>query len=119
MARIAKHRIHQALDQAAQNLKLAGGPDKRISRADMKHAGDNIEDKVEKDLTNMFGKFCDHRDAGKGNTLGHDDIDKTLAYAKEKLVDAKDVNNNGLSEKEIGNMSTTGQLAALLAAKNF
>jgi hypothetical protein len=84
----------------------------------MAHAGDTIEDEVERDLTNIFGKFCDHRDAAKGATLGHEDIDRSLAYAKKEMVDDYDTNQNGLSKDETSKMSLTGQLAVLLAKQN-
>jgi len=119
MARLAKARVHAALTHAAEQLKAAGGPDKRISREDMATAGDANKDKLERQLINMFGKFCDHRDHKKGATLGHADIDRSLAYAKEKLVDRLDANLNGLSAKEVKKMSTTGQLAARLAQRDF
>ena len=120
MARLAKARVHAALTHAAEQLKEAGGPDKRISREDMATAGDVNKDKLERHLINMFGKFCDHRDHKKGATLGHEDIDRSLAYAKEKLVDRLDKDpKNGLSHKEINKMSTTGQLAAMLARRDF
>jgi len=119
MARIAKHRVHAALDRAVQNLKLAAGPDKRLAKADLKHAVDVIEDQTERDLTDMFGRFTGHRDAGKGKTVGFGDLDKAADYAKKKMVDDYDVNQNGLSKKEIGKMSFTGQLAVRLAAKDL
>jgi hypothetical protein len=40
---------------------------------------------------------------------------RLLAYAKEKLVDAYDVNNNGLSAAEIAEMSLTARLAVRYA----
>ena len=119
MARIAKARVHAALDHIGEKLKEAGGPDKRISRDDIKNAVDGNKDKLESHLINMFGRFCDHRDHKKGATLGHADIDRSVAYAKEKLVDRLDANENGLSAKEIKKMSTTGQLAARLAQRDF
>ena len=119
MARIAKARVHAALDFIGEKLKAAGGPDKRISRADLKQAVATEKDELVADTMNMFGKFADHRDHKKGATLGHEDIDRSVAYAKEKLVDRLDVNENGLSKKEIKKMSTTGQLAARLAQRDF
>lgn len=110
--------MHAAIDRAAQNLKLAGGSDKRVSRADLATAGNVIEDKVERDLTNVFGKFCDHRDAAKGATLGHADVDRSAAYAKEYLIDRLDTNQNGLSAAELSKGSLTAQLAALMAKQS-
>ena len=117
MARIAKADVHAVLTNVGETLKKAGGPDKRISRADIDKAVDQIDDPNEKKLVGVFAKFCDHRDHVKGATLGHTDIDRSVEYAKKELISDYDVNENGLSKDEIGKMSMTGQLACLLAAQ--
>jgi soluble cytochrome b562 len=84
----------------------------------MKKAVARIEDKTEKKLTQVFAKFADHRDFRVGAQLTSRDVDHTAAFAKAKLVDAYDVNNNGLEKKEVAKMSLTGQLAVLLSKQN-
>ena len=116
--RISKAAVHHSIDIAADHLKEAAGPDGKISRADMKKAGAQIEDKTEKKLTQVFAKFADHRDFRVGAQLTAKDVDLTAKYAKAKLIDAYDTNRNGLEKKEISKMSLTGQLAVLLAKQN-
>ena len=120
MSRVAKHDFHAAFDKLASNIKNAAGKDGVISRNDMKNALPLIEDAVERKATDMFARFSDHRDAKKGARLTGSDVDKTLKYAKEHLVDPYDNDkpNNGFSKKEISLMSTTAQLAAIMAKQN-
>jgi hypothetical protein len=114
MTRIAKSNVHDALKRAAAHLKDAGGPDGRVSRKDIAEKLKTL-DGTERALVDMFFRFVDARDAKKGATVTHTDVDQALAYAKEKLVDKYDVNQNGLSKAEIEKMSTTGKLAVALA----
>lgn len=70
---------------------------------------------AEKKLADIFFKFIDHRDFKAGATVTSKDIDKAVAYAKKTLVAKYDLNTNGLSKSEIGQMSLTGQRAVDLA----
>jgi hypothetical protein len=114
MPRIAKTDVHAALERAAKNISDAKTPDGVVSR-------DNIQDKLgelkgtEQKLTDIFYRFIDHRDHVAGARITQKDIDKAVAYAKEKIVDKYDLNNNGLSQNEIAQMSLTGKLAVELA----
>jgi hypothetical protein len=138
MARIAKGHMHRILDAVGQAVKDADqGHDGIVSRNDMKTSmkemdkeidevsdmfaerwdgglTDMIKDQhdIRKVLINTFYRFVDHRDHKPGARITDADIDKAVAYAKEKLVDAYDVNNNGLSAAEIAEMGTIGQMAA-------
>lgn len=114
MARIAKADVNRALDHVAKQLKIAGGEDGRVSRADVKKALPTLT-LSEKKLADIFFKFIDHRDFRAGATVTAKDIDKAVTYAKKSLVAKYDLNNNGLSKSEIGEMSITGQRAVDLA----
>jgi hypothetical protein len=114
MARIAKAEVNRALDHVARQLKVAGGEDGRVSRADVKKALPTLT-VAEKKLADIFFKFIDHRDFKAGAQVTSKDIDKAVAYAKKTLVAKYDLNTNGLSKSEISEMSITGQRAVDLA----
>ncbi|MCI4671851.1 MAG: nuclease A inhibitor family protein [Bacteroidia bacterium] len=114
MARLSKQKVHAALDKAAQNILNAAGNDPIVSRKDIRAKLMELEG-VEEELTRTFYRLIDHRDAKPGARITQKDIDDTLAYAKEKLVDAYDFNNNGLSKTEISKMSLTARLAVRFA----
>lgn len=114
MARLAKQKVHAALEKAAQNILDAAGDDPFVSRKDIRKKLQEL-DWTEQQLTNIFYRFMDHRDAQPGARITQKDVEETLAYAKEKLVDAYDKNNNGLSAAEIEQMSLTARLAVRYA----
>ncbi len=114
MARLAKSKVHAALDQAAKHILDAAGDDPFVSRKDIRGKLRELTG-VEQSLTSMFYRFMDNRDAKPGARITQTDIDETLAYAKEKMVDAYDENNNGLSTAEIAKMSLTARLAVRFA----
>jgi hypothetical protein len=114
MARLAKQKVHAALEKAAQNILDAAGDDSIVSRKDIRRKLEALEG-IEQQLTGVFYRFMDHRDSKPGARITKKDIDDNLAYAKEKLVDAYDVNDNGLSAAEIANMSFTARLAVRYA----
>ncbi len=114
MARLAKQKVHAALEKAAQIILDAAGDDPIVSRKDIRKKLMELEG-VEQQLTGIFYRFMDHRDSKPGARITKTDIDDSLAYAKEKLVDAYDVNNNGLSAAEIEQMSLTARLAVRYA----
>jgi len=114
MARLAKQKVHAALEHAAQNILDAAGDDPIVSRKDIRNKLMELEG-VEQQLTSIFYRFMDYRDAKPGARITKTDIDSTLAYAKDKLVDAYDESNNGLSAAEISQMSLTARLAVRFA----
>lgn len=114
MARLAKNKVHAALEKAAQHILDAAGNDPFVSRKDIRSKLLELEG-TEQLLTSTFYRFMDHRDAKPGARITQKDVDSTLAYAKEKLIDAYDENNNGLSAQEIAKMSLIGRLAVRLA----
>ena len=115
MSRIARSDIYAALDRAAQNIKAADtNGDGRISRAEAQAKVASLSG-TEQQLTDMFYRFADKRDAAAYAKLTRSDVDRTLAYAKKELVSDYDVNNNGLSADEVAKMSRTGKLAVQLA----
>lgn len=115
MSRIAKSDVNQVLVETGDRIKEMAGPDGRISRADLKTGVAQIEDKTERALTETFAKFCDHRDHRAGAQLTAADVDRTVNYAKEKLVDRLDTNDNGLSKSELKKGSLIATLAAQVA----
>ena len=115
MARIAKAGVYAAYEHAGQRIIEAGGNDGRTSRADIKDTLDKMEKGNERDLVNMFYRFIDHRDAQSGAQMTATDVNKAVAYAKEKMVDRLDTNNNGLSKAELEQGSATTRLAAEFA----
>jgi len=114
MPRIAKADVHRSLERAAQAIVDAGGTDGRISRKDIKAKVKGLAG-TEKKLVDIFFKFIDHRDHRDGATVTKKDVDRAVAYAKQKMVDKYDLNQNGLSGNEISRMSLTGKLAVQLA----
>ncbi|MEZ5039458.1 MAG: nuclease A inhibitor family protein [Saprospiraceae bacterium] len=114
MARLSKEHVHAALEKAAQNILDASGDDPFVSRQDIRLKLQQLSG-VEQQLTSIFYRFMDHRDHKPGARITESDVLDTLAYAKEKLVDAYDRNNNGLSKTEIEKMSLTGKLAVRFA----
>lgn len=114
MARLSKQHVHAALEKAAQNILAARGDDPFVSRKDIRLKLQELSG-VEQQLTSIFYRFMDHRDHKPGARITQTDVDSTLAYAKEKLIDKYDVNNNGLSKEEIKEMSLTARLAVRLA----
>lgn len=116
MPRIAKSDVHASFARAAQIIRESDrGNDGRISRADIKAQLQTMKAGPEKALVDMFYRFSDHRDHKPGAKLTAKDLEKSLAYSYEKLVNAYDKNNNGLSKAEISKMSTSAQLAVKLA----
>jgi hypothetical protein len=114
MSRIAKADVNRALDHVAKALVKAGGEDGRISRADVKAALPTLTRK-ERALADIFFKFVDNRDFKAGASVTSKDISKAVSYAKEHMIAKYDLNQNGLSKDEIGNMSLTGKRAVDLA----
>lgn len=114
MSRISKADVNNALDLAGRRIIDAGGADSRVSRADVQKALSTLEG-TEKALVDVFFKFMDHRDHRAGATITATDVNRAVAYAKEKLIAKYDLNNNGLSKSEISQMSFTGQLAVELS----
>ncbi|MCB9638394.1 MAG: hypothetical protein H6727_05720 [Myxococcales bacterium] len=114
MTRVAKSDVHAALARVAQQIVDAGGADGRVSRADMQAKLEGLQG-TERALADMFFRFIDHRDHVSGSSVTERDVKAALEYAKEKMIDKYDLNNNGLSKSEISQMSRTGKLAVQLA----
>lgn len=114
MARLSKKQVYAALDRAAKNILDARGDDPIVSRKDIRLKLETLSG-VERQLTSIFYRFMDHRDHKPGARITKTDVEDSLAYAKEKLIDKYDVNNNGLSKAEIQEMSLTARLAVRLA----
>lgn len=114
MARLSKADVHKALDKAAQHILDSRGDDYVASRSDIRRKLKELSG-VERELTDIFYRFMDNRDYRPGARITKTDVEDTLAYAKEKLIDRYDLNNNGLSQAEIEEMSLTGRLATIFA----
>lgn len=116
MSRISKADVNRALEAAAKTILEIGGPDGRISRAEVKNA--LATDRVPRQqhaLVDIFFRFIDARDFRAGATVTAKDVKRAVEYAKEHMVAKYDLNNNGLSKAEISKMSLTGKRAVDLA----
>jgi hypothetical protein len=114
MPNVSRKAIHTILDQAARTIIAAGGTDGRASRADITKKLKELTG-PERELVDTFYRYVDHRDATPGASVTKSDVNKALAEAKQKLIDAYDLTNNGLSPDERAKMGKVGQLAAQLA----
>lgn len=115
MSRIPKNHVNAALSLAAQNI-VAAGHNGVTSRADMERKLETLSG-TEKALTDRLFRFIVHRDFKTNAGVMKSDVQRALDYAREKLVEKYDLNNNGLSKSEVAKMSVTGQLAVKLAAE--
>lgn len=102
----------------AASIISADWGDGRISRADMRDALGRLRG-TERALTEVFFRFIDHRDAKPCAVVTKSDVDKALVYAKGRLIDAYDINHNGLSEAEIAKMSNLAKLAVKFAREQM
>lgn len=112
MSRIAHAVPTAAYDHVARLLEKAGGKDGVISRddaaqivADLRKSGKGTEAQA---AENIF-KMIDARDAAPGSRVTGYDLNLTAGYVQEKLLENRDVNNNGYSRAEIEKMSPTGR----------
>lgn len=114
MARIPKEKVHEVLDAAAARILKAGGPDGIVSRRDFRRLLFSLRGD-EWRLINVLYRFMDHRDYRPGARITRADIEDSLDYIKTKLIDAYDLDNDGLSPDEIAQMSALGKYAVQLA----
>jgi len=138
MARIAKADMHNIIDAAARAIRQADrGGDGIVSRDDMQQHMEAIRyfDKMHADafgaswngglaemkagiddtraaLIETFFSTVDQMDYQPGARVTDADIDRAVAYAKDNLIDAYDTNNNGLSQSEVAQMESIGQMTA-------
>jgi len=102
----------QGADHIAALIMQSAGKDGIISRADADKLFDGLYKEgrgTEKLAAEYFFSFIDHRDHKDGARVTGADVEKALAYAKEKLLENKDTNNNGYSAAEIEKFSTTAK----------
>ncbi|MBN2358737.1 MAG: hypothetical protein JXR83_04745 [Deltaproteobacteria bacterium] len=102
--------VHRAFDIAAKNIKDTADINSRISNTSVRIKLAALGG-VERDLTDMFVRMADNFD----RPLTVKDVDAVLKAAKETLVDAYDLDNNGLSDDEVARMPRVAQLAVELA----
>lgn len=114
MPNVSRASIAHVLDRAAKTITDAAGPDGRASRADVTKKLKELTG-TERTLVDTFFRFMDHRDARAGASVTAKDIKAALADAKTKLVNAYDLDRNGLSPEERAKMGQVGQLAATIA----
>jgi hypothetical protein len=107
--------VHKVLERAAKHILDARGNDPVASRADMAKKLGTLSGE-EKALVDLFYRFTDHRDHKPGARITETDVQKTLEYAKRKLIERLDQDgDHGLSNDEIKGMSRIGKLAVALA----
>lgn len=114
MPNVSRASIAHVLERAAKTITSAAGADGRASRADVAAKLKELTG-AEKTLVDTFFRFMDHRDAKPGAAVTTKDVKAALAEAKTKLVNAYDVDRNGLSPDERAKMGKVGQLAASIA----
>lgn len=114
MPRFAKADVNAALSTAAKAILTAGGPDGRVSRAEVNKALPALP-KERRKLVDMFFRFIDNRDFKSGAQVTRADLTRAVGYAKKHMVAKYDLNSDGLSRDEISRMSLTGKLAVDLA----
>jgi len=114
MAHIPREKVHEVLDAAAARILKAGGPDGIVSRRDFRRLLFSLRGD-EWRLINVLYRFMDHRDYRPGARITRADIEDSLKYIKAKLIDAYDLDDDGLSPDEVANMSALGKYAVQLA----
>jgi hypothetical protein len=114
MPNVSRASIAHVLERAAKTITDAAGTDGRASRADVTRKLKELTG-TEKTLVDTFFRYMDHRDAKPGASVTKTDVAKALADAKSKLVNAYDLDKNGLSPEERAKMGQVGQLAATIA----
>ncbi len=115
--RIAHSVPEQGAEHIASLILKSAGADGIISRKDADALFDSLYAEgrgTEKIAAEYFFSFIDHRDHEKGARVTSADVDKALAYAKEKLLENKDKNNNGYSKDEVAKFSTTAKAFLLV-----
>jgi len=112
MSRINRDTPMKAYDHVAKLLKDSAGPDGVISRqnakalvADLKANGRGTEALA---AENIF-KMIDARDQEAGNRVTGYDLTKDRSFVKNKMIENRDINRNGLSRAEVEKMSPTGR----------
>lgn len=111
MPRISNVKPMQAYDHVAKTLIAASG-NGVISRAEAK----TLVAQLEKDgkgteamaARNIF-KMLDARDVGPGNRVTGYDLKRDRAFVQDKMIENRDINNNGLARSEIAKMSPTAR----------
>jgi hypothetical protein len=112
MSRIKSETPMKAYDHVAKLLKDSAGQDGVISRkdakaivADLKANGRGTEALA---AENIF-KMIDARDQSDGNRVTGYDLTKDRTFVKNKMIENRDINRNGLSRAEVEKMSPTGR----------
>ncbi|HBU49244.1 MAG: hypothetical protein VX405_05920 [Myxococcota bacterium] len=111
-SRIAHDVPAQGLAHTADLLRGAAGDDGIVSRDDK----DQLVGKLYREgrgtealaVAYFFG-LTDARDHGAGNRVTEADIAKAQAFAGDAMLRNKDRNNNGYSQAEVENFSTTAK----------
>ena len=114
MPNVSRRSIHQVLEKAAKTIIAAGGPDGRASRTDITQKLKELTG-TERALVDTFFRFVDHRDPKPGASVTRSDVASALQAAKTRLINAYDLDGQGLSPAERAKMGKVGQLAAQIA----
>jgi hypothetical protein len=112
MTRISQDVPMKAYDHITQLLTDAGGKNGRIGRDEAKALVKQLKKDgrgTEALAAEYVFKMIDARDARPGHQVTGYDLKKDRSYVQEKLLENRDLNNNGYSAAEIANMSTTGR----------
>lgn len=102
--------VAQLILQAASKDGIASRDDIEDLKYDLYKQGRGTE---QLGVAYFYG-FIDARDHGDGNRVTETDVQRAMDYAKESLLKNKDKNNNGYSQAEVENFSTSAKAFLLI-----
>ena len=111
-SRIAHDVPAQGLSHTAELLRGAAGKDGIISRQDKDDLVGSLYREgrgTEALAVAYFYGLTDARDSGAGNRVTEADIAKAESFAADRMLRNKDVNDNGYSQAEVEDFSTTAK----------
>ena len=111
-SRVAHDVPAQGLAHTADLLRSAAGEDGIISRHDKDQLVGNLYQEgrgTEALAVAYFYGMTDARDSAPGNRVTDADISKAQDFASDRMLRNKDQNNNGYSQAELENFSTTAK----------
>lgn len=114
MPRLSRELVYTALEKAAAHLYSTTAADQPAGRREIRSRIRTLEG-AEKSLTEALYRFADQLAGQPAGGLTTQHIARALDWARRELVDAYDLDHNGLSEDEIERMSPAGRQAVAFA----
>lgn len=112
MSRVAHSVPMKAYDHITKLLTEAGGKDGKISRDNAEALVGKLREEgrgTEAVAAHNLFKMIDMRDNESGHQVTAYDLKKDRSFVEAKLLENRDVNNDGYSAAEIANMSPAGR----------